>query len=364
MSAQRVLLAPVETAGVAGAIRDGLRARGTRADLWTIAPHPFGHTEDRVVSGYRARARAGLVAPLRYDVLHFQFGTTLLEFVDAAWGRVAGRPLMLMHYWGDDCRLRIAAGMRPLGAPPEWERAQRERERTIRRRMRLASRLCAAAIVSDLELAGHVAPWFRTVYVVPTPITLPLRPGDAPPQLPGDGPVVLHAPSEQLVKGTATIAAAIAAVGARRPVRAALVSGVPHEQVLAELERADVVVDQLNSVTTGVFALEAMALGKPVLVEYEPALLAPAARSTPAVRVTAATLEAELEALLGAPERRARLGAEGREFVRSRHDAEVVAGLLERVYEDARRRPRGAGVLEVTAAGIAPLDEPIPTWVH
>jgi len=364
MSARRVLLAPVETAGVAGAIRDGLRARGTHADLWTIAPHQFMHTEDRVLRGYGARARAGLVAPLRYDVLHFQFGTTLLEFVDAAWGRVAGRPLMLMHYWGDDCRLRIAAGTRPIGAPPQWEAAQRARERTIRRRMRLASRLCAAAIVSDLELAGHVAPWFRTVYVVPTPIVLPLRPGAAPAPLPGEGPIVLHAPSEQLVKGTATIAAAIAAVGARRPLRTALVSGVPHEQVLAEIERADVVVDQLNSVTTGVFTLEAMALGRPVLVQYEPSLLAPGERATPAVRVTAATLEAELEALCAAPERRARLGEEGREFVRRRHDAEVVAGLLETVYADARRRPRRAGVFEVTAAGIAPLDEPIATWVH
>ncbi len=360
MSARRVLLAPVETAGVAGAIRNGLRARGAQADLWTIARHPFLQTEDRLVRGYAARAHAGLIAPLRYDVLHFQFGTTLLEFADAAWARIAGRPLMLMHYWGDDCRLRIAAGRRPIGAPQGWEKAQRARERTIRRRLRLASRLCAAAIVSDLELAGHVAPWFRTVYVVPTPIVLPPCHGAAPDPLPGEGPVVLHAPSEQLVKGTPTIEAAIAAVAARRPLRQVLVSGVPHERVLAELARADIVIDQLNSVTTGVFALEAMALGKPVLVQYEPAMLAPRMRSTPAVRVTADTLEAELEALCAAPARRGQLGTDGRAFVGGRHDAETVAGLLETVYADAASSSRRAGVLEVTADGIAPLDEPIP----
>ena len=62
MSARRVLLAPVESAGVAGAIRDGLRARGVQADLWTITPHPFVETEDRLLTGYLARARAGLIA--------------------------------------------------------------------------------------------------------------------------------------------------------------------------------------------------------------------------------------------------------------------------------------------------------------
>ncbi len=361
MSARRVLLAPVESAGVAGAIRDGLRARGVQADLWTITPHPFVETEDRLLTGYLARARAGLIAPLRYDVLHFQFGTTLLEFVDAAWGKLAGRPLMLMHYWGSDCRPRIAAGLRPIGAPAEWEDQQRAYERMLRRRLRLASRLCAAAIVSDLELASYVKPWFKTVYVVPTPITLPLLPGPSLPPLPGEGPVVVHAPSNHLIKGTKTIEAAITAVAATRPLRPVLVSGVRHEQVLAEIERADIVIDQLNSLTTGILALEAMALGKPVLSQYDPSMLAPWARSTPVVAVTAQTLQAQLAALCDDPQRRASLASQGPGFVRSLHGADVVAGLLESVYAD---KGRAAGVFDVTVDGIKALDEPIGSLVE
>lgn len=356
MSGRRVLLAPIETAAVATAIRDGLRARGDHAELWTIAPHPFLRTEDRLLTGYGARLRAGLAASRRFDVLHFQFGTTLLEFVDAAWARVAGRPLMVMHYWGDDCRLRLETGMRPIGAPPEWEAQQRVHERTIRRRMRLASRLCAAAIVSDLELARHVTRWFPTVYVVPTPLTLPLPLADAatlgdPP--PGDGPLVLHAPSDKLVKGTPTITAAMEAVARDTPLRPVLVSGVPRAQVLAEIARADVVVDQLNQVTTGVFALEAMALGKPVLVQYDRTLLAPFAQDTPAVAVTAETLEDELRALVADPARRAELGRAGAAFVRRIHAADAVAAALEHVYADAARaRP---GLFEVTVDGVVPI---------
>ena len=348
----RVLLAPLEIAGVAGALRHGLRARGHDAVLWTMAEHPFVRTEDRLVRGYARRALAALAAQ-RFDVLHFHYGTTLAEFLDAA---LARRRLILMHYWGDDCRVRTNGGLRPAGAGAEWETRQRTIERLLRRRLRIAGRLCHAALVSDLELAGHVRPYFRTVYLVPTPIVLPLEPGPPGDPPPGDGPIAFHAPSHQLVKGTAQITAAMSAAAERVPLRPHMVSGVPREVVLGELARADIVVDQLNAATSGVFALEAMALGRPVLTQFSRDLLAPFARDTPLVPVTADTLEDELVALAGDPERRERLGAAGREFVARTHDATVVAERLEAVYEHARTRP--AGLFEATEQGIRPLPSP------
>ena len=355
-AAMKVLLAPVETAGVAGALRHGLRARGHHAELWTLREHPFVNTEDRILRGYRARAAAGVRAPLHYDVLHFQFGTTLAEFVDAAWARVAGRPLMLMHYWGDDCRIRSGGGLRPAGAGAEWDAQQRAHERLLRRRLRIAGRLCHAALVSDLELAAHVGPFFRTVYVVPTPVVLPVAAVASAGELPGDGPVVFHAPSDQLIKGTAAITAAMAAAAERTPLRSRTLSGVPREAVLEELARADIVVDQLNALTSGVFALEAMALGRPVLTQFERSELAPFARDTPLVAVTAESLEDELVALVEDPARRAQLGDAGQEFVARTHDATAVAERLEALYEHARTR--APGQFEATTAGIRPLPSP------
>jgi hypothetical protein len=99
-----------------------------------------------------------------------------------------------------------------------------------------------------------------------------------------------------------------------------------------------------------------MALGKPVLLQFERELLAPFARDAPLVGVTADTLQAELEALAGDPARRALLGDAGRAFVGRVHDAEAVAGVLEALYEHAReRRP---GTFEATVAGIRPLPSP------
>ncbi|MEX2195805.1 MAG: hypothetical protein WD844_11015 [Thermoleophilaceae bacterium] len=353
----RVLLAPIETAGVAGALARALRRRGHDAELAVFVPHPFGYPHDRTVgTGYARRAAAGLGAPLRHDVLHWQFGTTLLEFVDAAWARPFRRT-QVMHYWGDDVRTReVTARLHP-GRARAFDAMARD-DRTVRRRLRLAGRLCAAALVSDLELAAHARPWFRAVYVLPTPLELPLDVGPAPPPLAGEEPIVLHAPSDAAIKGTREIGAALEAVAARRPLRPRLVRGVARPDVLAEVARADVVVDQLNSDTPGVFALEAMALSVPVLVEYDPAMLAPFARAAPLVRVSPATLEAELERLLDDGERRGRLGAAGAAYVAGVHDADRVAVALEHVYAHAAGRPRG--LFEAGPEGVRQLRSPLP----
>jgi glycosyltransferase involved in cell wall biosynthesis len=126
--------------------------------------------------------------------------------------------------------------------------------------------------------------------------------------------------------------------------------------VLSEIARADIVIDQLNSATSGVFALEAMALGKPVLLQFDRELLAPFARDTPLVAVTAATLPTELEALARDPERRRRLGEAGRAFVAREHAATTVAGRLEAVYAHARKGLHGC--FEATGDGIRPLPSP------
>jgi hypothetical protein len=347
----RVLLAPENPAGVASALRDALRRRGDVADLVVFRPHPFGLPHDRLAGTYRARLREGLAAPSRYDVMHYQFGTSLLELVDAAWAR-ARRRLVLMHYWGSDVRTEAVARRlhparaRVVGSQPTVDEA------TVVRRLRLASRVCRAALVSDLELASYVEPWFDRVYLVPTPLARP-QPGPPPPPLPGDGPVVFHAPSDPSIKGTSEVTATMERLAERGVLRPRTVTGVPHDAVLAELARADVVVDQLNSETPGVLALEAMALGKPVLLEYRPEALAPFAREAPLVRVTAVSLEAELEALCCDPVRRAELGDAGRAFVAEVHDADRVAAAVERVYEHA---PAAApGTYSAAGDGVAPL---------
>ena len=83
------------------------------------------------------------------------------------------------------------------------------------------------------------------------------------PAPPGDRerPVVLHAPSSRTRKGTEHVIAACEQLDCELEI----VEGLDHREAFERYRDADVVVDQLNAGWYGVFAIEAMALGKPVV---------------------------------------------------------------------------------------------------
>ena len=91
---------------------------------------------------------------------------------------------------------------------------------------------------------------------------------------------------------------------AQLPVELDIVEGVPHDVARERYARADIVVDQLNAGWHGVFALESMALGKPVVTYLKPDVVERSAAGygirLPVVPATAETL---VDAL--APARRA-----------------------------------------------------------
>src|SRR5204863_9898075 len=70
-----------------------------------------------------------------------------------------------------------------------------------------------------------------------------------------------HAPSSRAREGTEHVGAACAELG----VDLEVVEGLDHREAFERYRRADIVVDQLNAGWYGVFAIEAMALGKPVV---------------------------------------------------------------------------------------------------
>ena len=344
----RAVIGPTDVAGTASALAYGMQALGVDAEVVLSIP-PYGSPSIPVLNR-RGRLVHAVAAPSRRELLHYQFGTTWLPwYLDAYWAR-AWRRTLLVTYHGDDCR---SYSLARVLFPARGRAGTDERDHGVRRRMRRLSRVCHAALVADLELATYVSPAFRRVYVTPLPlhVDVELEPGE--PRA-ADGPlVVLHAPSDPQVKGTAAIVRAVEAVARRHPVDLRLVTGVTREHVVRELRGADIVVDQLNSVTSGVFALEAMAAGLPVLGELDDSVLPPYQADLPVVPVTAETLEEELEALVLDPARRARLAVEGCGYVARNHDPVTVARTVLEIYRHARIAE--PGVYQATVDGIVPL---------
>lgn len=344
----RVAIGPTDVAKTASALAHGLRALGVDAEVVLSIP-PYGSPSAPTLSR-RARLIYAFAAPSRRNVIHYQFGATWLPwYLDAWWAR-AWRRTLLVTYHGDDCR---SYSLARILFPARGRAGTEERDSWVRRRMSRLSRVCHAALVADLELATYVAPLFRRVYVTPLPLHVQVDAEAGEPRAADRPLVVLHAPSDPRIKGTAVLVRAVEAVARRHPVDFRLVTGVTHEQVVRELRGADIVVDQLNSATSGVFALEAMALGLPVLGEVDGSALPPSQTDLPVVRVTPETLEGELEALVLDPARRKRLAEEGRGYVTRNHDPVTVAAIVLEIYLHARRGE--PGVYQATRDGIVPL---------
>jgi glycosyltransferase involved in cell wall biosynthesis len=165
--------------------------------------------------------------------------------------------------------------------------------------------------------------------------------------------IVVHAPSDPQVKGTGGIEAAVREAARHAPLELRVLHGLPHSAVLDALREADLAVDQLNSVTTGIFALEAMHAGLPVLSELDAKAIAPFQSAAPIVPVTAGSLADALRALAMDEPRRQRLAAAGPPYVRRLHLAPAAARAALLVYEHSRLGP--AGLFEATADGVVAL---------
>ncbi|MEX1141149.1 MAG: hypothetical protein WD993_03985 [Thermoleophilaceae bacterium] len=345
----RVLLGPTDPAGVACNLGQGLQELGHTVEVVVWEPSPFGYRHDVSLGSAWKRLRYALGAGRTHDVLHMFGGRSVLPYLDLVTAR-ARRRLPIVQYNGTDARCSgIAAELHPARA----RIVEPGRDRNIRVHRRVAGRIAHAAIVQDLELVSYLVGSYRSIYVMPFAIDLPAIDRAAaahPPVGSGSALRVLHAPSNRRVKGSDRIEASIRAAAVEVGLELVTVSRAQHSEVLAEVGRADLVVDQLNSETPGVLAAEAMALGKPVLVEFDERKLATFARPTPAVPITADNLAARLIALARDPAERASLGESGKAYARAVHAPVGAARAAEAVYRHvARRQP---GIFEAGPDGV------------
>jgi glycosyltransferase involved in cell wall biosynthesis len=299
---------PVNTAGVPWTNVQALRRRGVDAKLVVFNRyrlHPEADWDLERPSGFvRAqlvqwRALAKLLP--RTDVFHFYFGLTLvpksLQFPILK----AFRKRSVLHYLGSDIRGKT--------------------------RDELAfGRRAGAQVVGSYDAIR----WVPEAEVIPPGIDLTRFPHAPPPDR--ERPLIVHAPSSRRRKGTEHVVAACEGLDADLEI----VEGLHHDEALERYRAADVVVDQLNAGWYGVFAIEAMALGKPVVAF----LHEEAVRRTqeafglrvPIVSATKESLRDRLRPLVESREDRRRIGAESRAYVEQVHDVERIADRLLHLY--------------------------------
>lgn len=326
----RILHAPADVGGHAAGLSRAERALGLRSDVAVFSPGPYGYDADfrfdlaGEPAWRRLQIRAGFLvrALRRYDIIHFNFGQSLIAL--RGMGHVLNE-LPLIHRAGitiivtfQGCDVRPQEACCCTSATCRAE--TRYRAPNAARFLRWADR--SFHLNPDLR---HWLPGSRFLAYASTDVRA-LLPGPAAPA--GDVLRVAHAPSNREVKGTDAVIAAVERLRADgMAVELDLIEGVDRRQAIDRLRAADVVVDQLRLGWYGGVAVEAMALAKPVLCHIEERSPEdnPFGAELPIVRTTAETLATRLRELAGDSELRARIGAASRAFAVRRHDPATVA---------------------------------------
>lgn len=157
--------------------------------------------------------------------------------------------------------------------------------------------------------------------------------------IPGrERPVVLHTPSYQSVKGTGEILAALERVhrsGVDFEIR--MLQRISNAEVLREMRRADVVIDQLHLPLHGRLGVEAMASGCAVATCNDERLEA-YPRHRPVWHIDVGNLERRLRRLLRDRDLRIRLAEEGVAYARKNHGHVNVARRVLECLEPAGYR--------------------------
>jgi hypothetical protein len=320
----RVLHAPVNIAGGPGAISRGLRDIGVDSTLLVFNERPFERGFDR---NLRLRDTSRLTSvPLnlpkqlaalawalpRFDVFHFHAGMTLLPRRLNLPLLKAARKGIVFQSWGSDLRGRPAAEVDYL----RW----------------------ADAVIVGSFLTRRLAPrgpWPEYDVVLPAIV---LRDWEPASQEPGDVLRIAHAPSKRAVKGTDAVIAAVEALRDRgAAIELDLIEGVPHREARHRYAAADVVVDQLRIGWYGMFAIETMALGKPVVVHLDEQAAAETEEAfgleLPLIRADERSLEHVLARLVEERESLPERGSRSREYVERVHAHTQVARRVLEIYE-------------------------------
>jgi glycosyltransferase involved in cell wall biosynthesis len=306
--ALRVTHCPVNTAGIPWDNVQALLRRGVDARLVVFERyklHPEADREIRRPRNVVARqaVQAAALARLlpRTDVFHFYFGLTLVPRRAQFPILRATRRKSVFHFLGSDIRGKD---------PEELAYAQR----------------ADARVVGSYDAIR----WVPDADVIPPGVDLRTLQPVPPPR--HDRPVFVHAPSSRARKGTEHFVRASEELG----VELEIVEGLHHDEARRRYERADVVLDQLNAGWYGMLAIEAMALGKPVVTflhdEATRRTEEAFATRVPIVRAERENLVETLRPLAESATERRRIGAESRIYVEQVHDLERVADRLLALY--------------------------------
>lgn len=359
----RVLHCPYNTGGSPAGIARFERQMGLDSYCVAYSPGPYRYPCDeylwtelnplflkKFIKKLKLFARAALWA----DVVHFNFGTSLLHYRIYAEDTVFGWFRNRLNFL--DVRILRLLGKRIVVTFQGDDARQGDRCRELFK-IHFAHNVADGYYTahSDREKRAMIAGWDRyadAIFAL-NPDLLHVLPARAkflpylhilvdeievPAARPrGEEMVVGHAPSHRAVKGTDYLVRAVEELRAEGlPIRLSLVEKLSNQEALKIYETFDVLVDQLLAGWYGGLAVEVMAMAKPVVCYLRPEDLRfipeKMRRDLPVISASPIEIKEALRRCvdLWRSGELSALGARSRDFARKWHDPRrIIAGMVE-----------------------------------
>ncbi len=320
--------------------REALRRRGYRACTYVHHLYYVTSEFDVVLAWpgplrYLANHALFVWAIFRCRCLFLAFSggalgnTRLLWRAEPVFYRLAGVRTVMLPYGGDVQDMTRCPNLAFKHAMGQDYPGRRLLRRGIAARVDLWTRW-SDVIVGGCDWVDYLYHWDRLMLLHFPVDTDRFAPAPAPP---GDEALrVLHAPNHRNLKGTAFLERAVERLRAEGlAIELQVLQGVPNHEVRTAMAKADVVVDQLVIGWYAMFALEAMAMGKPVVCRVREDLEALyrsqgllEAGELPLIHADGESIEETLRQLAKDPQRLAEAGKRSREFALRRHSVDAV----------------------------------------
>lgn len=338
----KVLHAPENIAGQASTIAEAQKALGVESDVLVFNQNVFNYKCDINLNLGKKPKIVKIILQIinfikclfKYDVFHFHFSNSLLLYnIDLPILKLF-RKKTIMHYWGSDIRqLDIAVDYTYLSMdelkiiyPDANDDKKREKISKI-------NKYVDASIVGDYSLL----PYSPNSIVIKQAIDL-TRFDFVGCEVKNKNIKIVHAPSDREKKGTKYISPVIERLKKEGyNIDFMLIENKTNEEASEIYKEADIVIDQLLGESHGVFAIECMASGKPVLCRIDEKFTK-YYQDLPILSTDPDNLYGNLKLLIEKPDLRRELGEKGRKYVEEVHDSQKIAKQLIELYKSLLKR--------------------------
>ncbi|WP_404405211.1 glycosyltransferase family 1 protein [Jeotgalibacillus malaysiensis] len=263
-----------------------------------------------------------------FDVFHFHSGHSILpNNIDLVFLKIFKKKVF-MEYHGSEIRREAIFNKKnthgiDIGCLKE------EKSYKLQKRI---SKHVNGIIVHDMELDEQLFDLRVKKYELPLRINVnnikasyPIKKSEI---------IIVHAPSKRGKKGTEFLIEAIKNLENNYNIKLILIENVSYKEALKIYEKADIIVDQLLIGTYGMFSIEAMALGKPVITYLREDLVASFPNDLPIYNSNIFNIEKDLELLIKNPDLRYEIGVKCRKYVEKYHDSDKLAKKAIEIYSE------------------------------